>query len=316
MKNYAPVLIITLNRFEHFKRCVESLSSCTDADKTDLYIAFDYPAKENHWEGYRRIEDYITKINGFSSINILKRTENFGAVKNQLESQSKIFEKYDRLIFSEDDNEFSPNFLDYINTGLNKFENDPNILAICGYNYPVVIPKDYKYNFYYYKAFSAWGVGIWKNKPLVYSYNPNEILGLIKNNIYIRESIKYYQLANLYYLLISIMQVKQTYGDGANTINLLKDNKYCIFPTVSKTRNHGHDGSGIHCGLSKDDIFVNQKIDGDYKFTYTEKAPPIDKNIIKKLRHYFSLNYKAQLKFFYLCLIYVFKQCLPVKYEK
>ena len=46
--NYTPILIPTLNRYNHLKRCVESLAKCTHADKTDLYIALDYPLKEEN----------------------------------------------------------------------------------------------------------------------------------------------------------------------------------------------------------------------------------------------------------------------------
>lgn len=41
--NFAPVIIPTLCRYEHFKECLESLSRCTWAEKTEVYIGLDYP---------------------------------------------------------------------------------------------------------------------------------------------------------------------------------------------------------------------------------------------------------------------------------
>ena len=55
---YAPVLIPTLCRYEHFKRCIESLSACTGAEHTDVYIGLDYPAKESHRAGYEQIKNF------------------------------------------------------------------------------------------------------------------------------------------------------------------------------------------------------------------------------------------------------------------
>ena len=52
---YAPVLIPTLCRYDHFIRCLESLKKNTWAKYTEVYIAVDYPAKESHWDGYKRI---------------------------------------------------------------------------------------------------------------------------------------------------------------------------------------------------------------------------------------------------------------------
>ena len=33
---YAPIVIPTLNRYEHFKRCLESIERCTGAEYTDV----------------------------------------------------------------------------------------------------------------------------------------------------------------------------------------------------------------------------------------------------------------------------------------
>ena len=43
---YAPVLIPTLCRADHFIRCLESLKKNTWAKYTEVYVAVDYPAKE------------------------------------------------------------------------------------------------------------------------------------------------------------------------------------------------------------------------------------------------------------------------------
>ena len=51
---YAPVVIPTLCRYEHLKRCIDSLSNCTGADRTELYIGLDFPAEESHWEDIER----------------------------------------------------------------------------------------------------------------------------------------------------------------------------------------------------------------------------------------------------------------------
>ena len=50
---YSPVIITTLNRHEHFRQCLESLERCTDADKTNVYVALDYPPSERYMDGRR-----------------------------------------------------------------------------------------------------------------------------------------------------------------------------------------------------------------------------------------------------------------------
>lgn len=50
---YSPVIIPTLNRYEHFRECLESLEHCVDADKTTVYIGLDYPPSEKHVDGWK-----------------------------------------------------------------------------------------------------------------------------------------------------------------------------------------------------------------------------------------------------------------------
>lgn len=44
--------------------------NCTGADRTELYIGLDFPAEESHWEGYRKICDYLPNIIGFKNVVI------------------------------------------------------------------------------------------------------------------------------------------------------------------------------------------------------------------------------------------------------
>ena len=109
IRQFSPVLIPTLNRYTHFKKCIISLSKCKHADKTDLIISLDFPLKDIHWEGYNKIKEFLPKIRGFKSVYIIERKINFGPINNYFESRKEVLNSYDKIIFSEDDNTFSPN---------------------------------------------------------------------------------------------------------------------------------------------------------------------------------------------------------------
>lgn len=298
--NYAPILIPTLNRFEHFKRCVESLEKCTLAKYTDLYIALDYPLNDSHREGYGKIKEYTKHIKGFKSIVLIERDRNYGANKNLFTAQKEIFENFDTMILTEDDNEFSSNFLEFINWGLEKYKNNENIFAICGYNYPINL-SDYKEDYYFAKEFSAWGCGLWKKK---WEY--------VENNIFKQEYTykifnSYNNLSNLLKNRISIIPSLQKckkgniiLADSLITSYLYIDNKFCLFPKISKVRNWGHDGSGVNGGNIKEDIFKNQEIDLQPNWNKkNENLIIIDKSINKRNRKYFSIPLKSKLKILY-----------------
>lgn len=290
-KMYAPVVIPTLCRYEHLKRCIDSLSKCTGAEETELYIGLDYPCRESHWDGYTKICEYLPTIKGFKNVITLKREENFGPLRNARDLFERVREKYDCYIFSEDDNEFAPNFLPYINGGLNKFKNDPDIIAICGYAEPkgsYDSMKSYPYNAYPIIGYNAWGVGRWFAKePKLYT--DEEIIYSWKN---VFKCIRLNQGVAMF----RIMKRMKTHAtsDLQWRIYCAFHHKYCIFPKVTKVKNWGFDGSGENSPLLA--TYANLKMDEDDSFEYDDfeiKDYPQVQKLQKVLYGWDIVNYIA-----------------------
>ena len=267
---YAPVLIPTLNRYDHFVRCLESLEECTGAEKTDVYVALDYPPSEHYREGWKRIDAYLHEKennNGFNHLIVYRRETNyFFSGKGNLTTAIKdLPECINRYIISEDDNIFSPNFLEYVNDGLEKFENDPNCLAVCGYNYQGVKLNGYNYNCYLSREYSAWGVGFWKKKRVKLEYifkidyakfimsKWENIWKLYKNEPRLLNTI----LLNL--------DCGKIFGDTMLVSYQYLNNKYSLFPKTSKIRNMGFDGTGTSI-FEVDNSYMSQIIDSESHF--------------------------------------------------
>lgn len=268
--NYAPVIIPTLCRYEHFKQCIESLSRCTGAKHTEVYIGLDYPAKDAHWDGYNKITDYLGSCGdlGFKKLVVIRRERNYGVGRggNYAKLRDYIYEKHDRIVVSEDDNVFSPNFLEYINEGLTKYKDDSNCTAVCGYNYKGVQSKRYNKNCYFSREYSAWGVGFWRDKhrAIIDGYVNREFASSIMSSwekiweIYKNEP----RLLNT---IILNLDCGRVFGDTMIVAYQYLNNKYSLFPTVSKIRNMGFDGSGTSI-FEVDKSFMHQQIDSSRIF--------------------------------------------------
>lgn len=133
---YAPVIIPTLNRYSHLLKCIKSLQKNPYARFTDLYISVDFPPNSTYVEGNKKIVSFLQSgINGFNNVYIYYQKDNLGAYDNLEFLHQKAFEKYDRVIVLEDDNEVSCNFIEYCDKGLELFENDERVFALNGSNY-------------------------------------------------------------------------------------------------------------------------------------------------------------------------------------
>ena len=162
---YAPIIIPTLDRYEKLKTCLESLSKNTGASETDLFISLDYPPSDRYISGYEKIKNYLMSLNdlGFRSCKVFYHEKHIGAKANGKFLVDMIKKDYDRYIFTEDDNVFSPCFLDYINKGLELFEDDERVSFICGYNTETK-PADKESSIRADNYFGTWGYGTWIKK--------------------------------------------------------------------------------------------------------------------------------------------------------
>lgn len=277
--NYAPVLIPTLNRYHHFRRCIESLEKCRGAEHTEVYVGVDYPPSDKYREGWQKINAYLAdkeKQNRFKQLYVIRRDKNCGVghpCSNGNLLVNEIMKRYDFYIFSEDDNEFSPCFLEFENVCLNRFKDDDRILKVCGYNFVMDFPNSYRNNFYFSKIGSAWGIGAWSEKQckLAEYDNLDKLKGIICNND------SYSLLKDRYSrgieLIHSMLKLGKLHGDAIWEIYCALEDKYFILPTISKVRNHGNDGTGVHGLKMIEDqrrFFSEQPIDQSDTYEMTD----------------------------------------------
>jgi len=274
---YAPVVIPTLCRADKFKRLMESLKRNKGAANTEVFIYLDFPKKSSHEEGYHEICEYLENIDGFKKVTIIKRSQNYGARENTEAAILDILTKFDRYIFTEDDNEFAPNFLDFMNKGLEKFKDDPKVFAINGYKHFYNIK--YSDNNYFFQDvdFSAWGYAFWRDKCLKATA---DIQGY-----YFREALfnpfKLYRVARngwnhvLSLIYSSVYRYNgKTAPDGLWSLYCAIEKKVIAMPVISKVRNHGMDDSGAtfealgRLNLNLSDQFEKQEIDQALSFDF------------------------------------------------
>lgn len=306
-----PVLIITLCRYEHLLRCIESLQKNEYAKETDLYIGVDYPAKEAHWEGYKKIIGYLDSgVNGFKNVYIINHQKNLGPEGNYIAVREIIYQKYDGYIYTEDDNVFSPNFLQYMNVCMEYFRDDEKVMAVSGYMYPVnmsdVNGNVLRINTY----FSAFGFGIYRkwSERLDKAINLQTFLKMYRNVKMMRKLKKISPNQYCNFVKGMVEYIPDLIYDGdIRSVDLawgLYDFFYgydMIFPVISKVRNNGYDGSGVNCAIQN---VENVKSDGstyrEYDFSrqqmdtgknfFLDCPEKVDENIVnERLSGFFAI---------------------------
>lgn len=247
--DYAPIVIGTLNRFKHFKETIESLEKNKWAQYTNVYIGVDHPTKEEHLDGYSQIIDYVKNHSfKFNKTNIIIRKENFGVARNYDDLRELAFKENGMVISTEDDNVFSPNFIEYCDTMLNLYRDSKEVIAIGGYSYPIDW-KDCNSGYVLNKNFfSAWGWATWKVKweKVKQDITSEYLIDIVQDEKRIKK-IRTNAPKSFFYLTRMVGKKQVSATDVTISIYMVDNDYCCVMPKISMVRNCGWDGSGVNC---------------------------------------------------------------------
>ena len=257
----SPIIIPTLSRVEHLSRLLDSLKGNPLSCYTDIYIGLDFPPSVAYEEKYEKMNAYLRgDFSCFKTFNVLKRSKNLGYFRNVDDLIDVVLEKYDRFIYMDDDLEVSPNFLEYVNHCLEVYEADKDVIAVCGYSYPIEWNVEqgstlFKESF----ICPMWGTGFWRDKYQAFKKYIADYRGLSLDAMNVIRSGGGKRMTNVCFQefvdLCLTPDFEQTLASRVTDISLRmymsSFNKYAIMPTISKTRNWGFDGTGEFCKKTK-----------------------------------------------------------------
>jgi hypothetical protein len=203
---------------------------------------------------------------------------------------SDILALHGRVIFLEDDNVVSSNFLAYMNDALDFYDSDPSVFSIAGYNYPVKIPNSYPHSVYKWQGYAGWGVGYWRNRYEAIEWEYPDLTDIAPGKPLRREldQIAEHLCRQIIY---DLKHGKRT-GDTMVTYFMHRRGLYSIFPAISKVRNTGHDGTGEHTGIT--DRYLRQQLDPGLSYRFVRDLQP-DKRINRVLWRHFRTPFKAKI---------------------
>jgi len=246
MYKTAPIALFVYDRLDHARRAVESLRSNGLAKDSELFIFSDEARDEKSGNGVRLVRDYVKTISGFKQVVINENKSNLGPSRNIIEGVTGILNRYEKVIVVEDDLNVSRYFLEFMNDALSKYENEPKVISVCGYMYPIKI-RDRETVFL--RMTDCWGWATWKRGWDLFEPDAEKLLGRIRLN----DMGKKFNMGGSYdFLRILQKQTEKKVSSWAICwyASALLNNKLSLYPAKSLVRNIGLDDSGTHCSSS------------------------------------------------------------------
>lgn len=162
--NLAPIALLVYNRPEHTQRTVNSLRENELAPRSDLFVFSDGAKDEVGFAAVQEVRRYIRTIKGFKSVTIIERNWNWGLAKSVISGITELINEFGRVIAMEDDLLTTPDFLTFINQALERYQTEPRIFSVSGFNFGFNGPEDYPYDAFCFYRSSSLGWGTWKDR--------------------------------------------------------------------------------------------------------------------------------------------------------
>ena len=237
------------NRPEHTERTISTLKTCRLADQSELYIFSDGPKSDQDGDQAKVLEvrKIINNVKGFKKVHVIERDTNNGLAKSIISATNYAFKFSDRVITLEDDVLAGKYFLEYMNTGLQKYDGDNKVYMISGYAFSLPFHKRRRSNFFLQTGTSqAWAT--WKDKWASVNFEPTDYNDLKKSR-WLRFKFNFFGSTNYSDMLIDQMEKNKVSSWAIrHRWHMFKHKGLTLFPAQNLIDNIGWDGSGEHCG--------------------------------------------------------------------
>jgi len=259
-ESQAPIAIFAFNRPNHLAHCLQSLERCVGLENSEGTIFIDGARNDQEADVVSSSVGVALKFASKYNFRVEARQENFGLAKSITSGIDEMFSLSSKLIVIEDDLILAKGFLDFMNKGLSRYENNSGVASISGYQYPI---ERELHTSVFLRGADCWGWATWKDRWEQTSFSGKELLNQIRTK----------KLANEFNLegsnnYVDLLE-KQILGEINSWAilwhaSMFVQNRLSLYPPYSLVSNEGGDGLGTHFGINQ---LYSQKISDKMDFS-------------------------------------------------
>lgn len=250
MKSLAPIALFVFNRPNHTRQTIESLKANHLATESDFFIFADGARSEKDEDAVKQVSDYIATVDGFKSVTVVKQNKNLGLANSIIGGVTRLSQTYGKFIVFEDDLICSEHTLQYLNDGLDLYQNEERVFHVCASMYPIKLSDDLPETFLY-RATHSCGWASWKRAWDKFNPDVDDLMSQFD-----KQKIREFTFDGK----MNFWKQMNAFKAGKNNswairwyASVFLNNGLALNVTQSLINNIGHDGSGVHSNV--EDIY-------------------------------------------------------------
>jgi hypothetical protein len=243
MPDLAPIVLFVYNRPGHTRRALAALAANPLAVESDLIVYADGPKKPEHQASVDAAREVVRSARGFKSVEIVERQANLGLANSIISGVTEVCSARGRVIVVEDDLIVAPEFLAFLNAGLDRYRSEQSVLEISGYGYPAhdqSTPQTF-----FLPMVSCWGWATWSRAWA--AFDPKmSALEKLDNDPIVRRRFNVDDAYDYYGMACQQRQGKIDSWGIRWQLSLFAHDGLVLYPRNSLVYNAGVDASGTH----------------------------------------------------------------------
>jgi hypothetical protein len=139
---------------------IEHLQACAGFGDSPIYVFADGPKHLRDVPAVQETRSEARRLLGDGAV-FRESDANMGVDNSVISGVTELCERHGRVVVVEDDLIVSPNFLEFLNAGLRRYEHEPRVMQVCGYMFDVPELRESR-GAIFLPMTSSWGWATWK----------------------------------------------------------------------------------------------------------------------------------------------------------
>jgi hypothetical protein len=240
-----PLAFFAYNRPEHTIRALGALALCHRQEDFEFFFFADGPRHTGAIADVYKVRQILAENAERFSAEIIEREFNLGLAKSIVDGVGRLCESHGRVVVLEDDLIVSPDFLHYMVSALDHYQDHPEVMQVGAYT--IAPPKDRDTDAFLLPVTTTWGWGTWARAWKQFSWTP-EGWPVTRSDA---QWLSRFEINGAFSYIPMLEDRLAGRNDSWGILwwyAVSRAGGEVVYPCKSLVWNGGFDGSGVHCG--------------------------------------------------------------------